>query len=66
MKFGYTTHLKNDPTCKDKGGFICKDFKKIYDYMVGIGHNEEYWSMNVINKVAQIAFQETLVEAYVT
>jgi hypothetical protein len=34
--------------------------------MVGIGHNEEYWSMNVINKVAQIAFQETLVEAYVT
>jgi hypothetical protein len=43
-------HLKNGPMCKDKWCFIFGNSKRIYDYMVVIGHNEKYWAMNIVNK----------------
>lgn len=37
MNACFSTHLCNDPTCKDKWGVIAFDqFKKIYDYNVRI------------------------------
>jgi len=29
------------------------DYKKIHDYMSGMGHNEEYWDMSTKEKITQ-------------
>ncbi len=45
-------HQKNGPLCKDQWDVILGKFKKIYDYMVRIEHNEKYWSMSIANMIA--------------
>jgi hypothetical protein len=37
-----STHVENGPTCKDKWSTITSGFKKIFDFMVGIGQNQKY------------------------
>jgi len=39
---GNSLHPRNGSTCKDKWGFIYNNFKRIHDYMQGIGHSETY------------------------
>ncbi len=46
MKVGCLEHVKNGPTCKDKWSTISSNFKKIFNFMVGIGQNQDYWAMN--------------------
>jgi hypothetical protein len=41
MNVGYSSHMKNGPTCKDKWGTINNDFKWIFGYMARNMHNEE-------------------------
>jgi hypothetical protein len=41
MNAGCSTHVRNGPACKDKWTTITSDFKKIFDFMVGIGQNQE-------------------------
>ncbi len=41
MNAGCSTHVKNSPACKDKWSTITSDFKNKFDFMVGIGQNQE-------------------------
>jgi len=36
---------KNNMAYKDKGGAIYGDFKHMFDYMIGIFKNNEYWDL---------------------
>jgi hypothetical protein len=51
MKVGYSSHMRNGPTCKDKWGTINNDFKWIFGYMARKRHNEENWAMNVEDRM---------------
>jgi hypothetical protein len=51
MKVGYSLHMKNGPTCKDKWGIINNDFKWIFGYMPRKKHNEKNWAMNVEDRM---------------
>lgn len=42
MKAMYSPHVRNGHVCKDKWETSISDFKKTYDYMAKIGHNEKY------------------------
>jgi hypothetical protein len=46
MKVGCSEHVKNGPTCKDKWSTISSNFKNIFNFMVGIGQNQDYWAMS--------------------
>jgi hypothetical protein len=46
MKVGCSSHVLNDPTCKDKWTMISSNFKKIFNFMIGTGQNQDYWAMN--------------------
>lgn len=46
MKVGCTKHVKNGPTCKDKWSTISSNFKNIFNFMVGIGQNQDYRAMS--------------------
>jgi hypothetical protein len=52
MVAGHYQHTRNGPLCKDKWGLLTGDFKKIVNYMLGISHNQEYWSLTSQGKVA--------------
>jgi len=52
MNSGYSTHVKNGLTCKDKWSSIFKNFHKVYDYIASTRHNKEYWAMNIIDRVS--------------
>jgi hypothetical protein len=43
-------HVRNGLACKDKWSMIASDFKKIFDFMVRIGQNQDYWAMNIQEK----------------
>ncbi len=45
-----SNQFKNRAACKDKWGSNVGDFKKIYDYKVGIKNNQDYWSMTNAEK----------------
>jgi hypothetical protein len=51
MKVGYSLHMRNGPTCKDKWGIVNNDFKWIFGYMARKKHNEEYSTMNVEDRM---------------
>jgi hypothetical protein len=38
-------HTRNGPTCKDKWGLLTGYVKKIVNYMLRTGYNQEYWSL---------------------
>lgn len=42
MVNGHYEHNHKGPTCKNKWGFSYGNYKKIQDYMNGIGHNKEH------------------------
>ncbi len=42
MIVNFFQHTKNGPMCKNKWGSIFKEFKKIFDYSLRIGQNEDY------------------------
>lgn len=50
MKVGCSSHVPNDPTCKDIWSMISSNFKNIFDFMMGIGQNQDYWAMNAQEK----------------
>jgi hypothetical protein len=52
MNASFPTQLQNGITCKNKWGALIGDFKKIYDYKIGIGNNQDYWSLNLNEKLA--------------
>jgi hypothetical protein len=54
MKISCLEHVKNGPACKDKWNMISSDFKKIFDFMAGIGQNQDDWAMNVKKKQCSI------------
>ncbi len=39
---GSFEHHHNEPTCKDKWGFLCGKYKNIHDYVSSMSHNKEY------------------------
>jgi hypothetical protein len=45
--------LRNGPACKEKWASIYDEYRRIQDYMVGTGHNEEKWSISPADKMAQ-------------
>jgi hypothetical protein len=53
MNARFSTQARNSATCKDKWGVLPRDFKKIYEYKIGTGNNQNYWSMNMEEKLAQ-------------
>jgi hypothetical protein len=40
MNVGFSIQMRNGIACKDKWGIITGDFKKIYDYKLRIGNNQ--------------------------
>ncbi len=50
MKVGCSSHVPNDPTCKEKWSMISSNFKKIFDFMMGTRQNQNYWAMNAQEK----------------
>ncbi len=50
MKVGCSSHVPNDPACKDKWSMISSNFKKIFDLMTGTRQNQDYWAMNAQEK----------------
>jgi hypothetical protein len=52
MNASFSIQLRNDVTWKDKWGALVGDFKKIYDYKTGAGNNQNYWSLNLNEKLA--------------
>jgi len=51
MNAWFSIQMRNGVACKDKWGAIARDFKKIYDYKFRIGNNQDYWSLNTIEKI---------------
>ncbi len=47
MNVSCSMHVKNGLACKDKWNMIASDFKKIFDFMVCIRQNQDYWAMNI-------------------
>jgi hypothetical protein len=47
MNVGCSTHVRNSLACKDKWSMIASNFKNIFDFMVHIGQNQDYWAMNI-------------------
>jgi hypothetical protein len=48
MGCGHNAHVRNGPTCKEKWTTRYSDYKRIWDYMVGMGHNEKFLDMSVL------------------
>jgi hypothetical protein len=42
MKVGCSSHVLNDPACKDKWSMILSDFKNIFDFMTSTRQNQDY------------------------
>lgn len=36
------THIKNECVCKEKWTRIYNNYKQIWDFMIGMGHNEKF------------------------
>jgi hypothetical protein len=53
MNATFSIQIRNGVACKNKWGAIASDFKKIYDYTLGTGNNQDYWSLNTTEKVAR-------------
>ncbi len=49
----FSIQMRNGVACKDKWGAIVRDFKKIYDYKLETWNNQNYESLNTIEKTAQ-------------
>jgi hypothetical protein len=47
MNVGCSTHVKNNLASKDKWNMIASNFKKIFDFMVRIGQNQDYYAMDI-------------------
>jgi len=45
-------HMKNGHACKEKSTIIFDDYKNICNYMVVIDHNEEFWKIILVNRMA--------------
>lgn len=50
MNVGCSKHVKNGPTCKDKWSTISSNFKKLFNFMVSTGQNQDYWAMSAQKK----------------
>jgi len=46
MSASFSQYLRNGLAYKNKWGSILGDFKKLFNYMLGIGHNEDYWALS--------------------
>lgn len=46
----HSNQFKNRVACKDKWGSYVRDFKKIYDYIIGTKNNQDYRSMTNTEK----------------
>jgi hypothetical protein len=52
MAFNYSAHVKNKPACKEKWATLYIDYKWIRDYIVGMGHNDFFGNMSIVNKIS--------------
>lgn len=52
MNASFSIQLRNGATSRDKWGALVGDFKKIYDYQTCLGNNQDYWSLNLNEKLA--------------
>jgi hypothetical protein len=47
MNVDLLLHMRNDLACKDKQGSIFGKFNKIFDHILVIGQNDDYWAMSL-------------------
>jgi hypothetical protein len=52
MALNHSAHAKNEPACKEKWTTLYIDYKRIRDYIIGMGHNEFFRNMSIIDKVS--------------
>ncbi len=52
MASGFSHHVRNGPTCKDKWKIIYSDYCKVKDYMYTTGVNAYYWALLVQDRIA--------------
>ncbi len=49
---GFSHHVRNGPTCKDKWIIIYNDYCKVKDYMYTTSVNAYYWALLVQDRIA--------------
>jgi hypothetical protein len=52
MASGFSHHVRNGPTCKDKWIIIYSDYCKVKDYMYTTGVNAYYGALSVQDRIA--------------
>ncbi len=56
MGNGHSEHFRCGVVYKDKWGSLYGDYKNINDYKSVTCHNEDYWEMSTIDRLAQGSF----------